>query len=297
MNTGAPASGPALDARLVRRLYDRSGARQWALSARDFAAALARSAARRFAGAAPAAAEVGRYLESLRLEDLALACACAHGSEPAWERFVRDFRPILLRMASRGQQADRGRDVADSLYAELYGSRARRDEAIALRLLPREEHPRRLAPGGRSAAVGGPRPGVAAVRAVAGGRVGRSSAGRGRQPRNGIRARPAPAAPVRATGARGGDCRPGQPGQAAADSLLHAGHDAGRHRARPRRVRSHGVAQARADARRAAIGDRAAPAGGRSAARVGNRTVLRARAARPGVAVDISDAAGDGGAT
>jgi len=121
MNTGAPASGPALDARLVRRLYDRSGARQWALSARDFAAALARSAARRFAGAAPAAAEVGRYLESLRLEDLALACACAHGSEPAWERFVRDFRPILLRMASRGQQADRGRDVADSLYAELYG--------------------------------------------------------------------------------------------------------------------------------------------------------------------------------
>ena len=43
------------------------------------------------------------------------------GSEPAWEHFVREFRPILLRIASRGQQADRARDVADSVYAELYG--------------------------------------------------------------------------------------------------------------------------------------------------------------------------------
>jgi RNA polymerase sigma-70 factor (ECF subfamily) len=34
---------------------------------------------------------------------------------------VREYRPVLIRIASRGQQADRGRDVADSVYAELYG--------------------------------------------------------------------------------------------------------------------------------------------------------------------------------
>ncbi len=69
----------------------------------------------------PPSAELEPYLESLHLEDLALACACARGSEPAWEHFVRDYRPILLRIASHGQQTDRARDVADSIYAELYG--------------------------------------------------------------------------------------------------------------------------------------------------------------------------------
>lgn len=125
MTTRAAAAGPALDARLVRRLYDRSGAERWGLAEQDFAAALARSAGRRFADPPPSASEAARYLESLRLEDLALACACARGSEPAWERFVQEYRPILLRIASRGQQADRGRDVADSIYAELYGLEVR----------------------------------------------------------------------------------------------------------------------------------------------------------------------------
>ena len=69
----------------------------------------------------PRPVEVESFLESLHVEDLALACACARGSETAWEHFVREFRPVLLRIASRGQQADRARDVADSVYAELYG--------------------------------------------------------------------------------------------------------------------------------------------------------------------------------
>lgn len=121
MGQGPPGPEPALDAGVVRRLYRRSGAEQWGLPESDFSAALARSAARRFAGSPPASAEAGQYLESLHLDDLALACACARGHESAWNRFVQEYRPVLLRIASRGQHADRARDVADSIYAELYG--------------------------------------------------------------------------------------------------------------------------------------------------------------------------------
>jgi len=106
---------------LVTRLARKAQAARWGLEANDFAAALRRSAAHRFAGHLPSAGEIEQYLESLQLEDLALACACARGSEGAWEHFVREYRPVLLRIASRGQQADRARDVADSVYAELYG--------------------------------------------------------------------------------------------------------------------------------------------------------------------------------
>jgi len=110
----------AVDDGLAARLARQAGAGRWGLSAGDFAAALTRSVAHRFAGR-PAASDLAQYLETLHLEDLALACACARGSEAAWEHFVREFRPVLLRVASRGQQPDRARDVADSVYAELYG--------------------------------------------------------------------------------------------------------------------------------------------------------------------------------
>jgi RNA polymerase sigma-70 factor (ECF subfamily) len=105
----------------AERLARRAQAGRWGLEAGEFTAALRRSVTHRFAGSQPSAAEVGQYLESLHLEDLALACACARGNETAWEHFVREFRPVLLRIASRGQQADRARDVADSVYGELYG--------------------------------------------------------------------------------------------------------------------------------------------------------------------------------
>ena len=111
----------AVSGRLVEKLARRAEAGRWNLQAEEFASALRRSVAHRFAGRPPSPAEVEQYLESLHLEDLALACACALGTESAWDHFVREYRPILLRMASRGQQEDRARDVADSIYSELYG--------------------------------------------------------------------------------------------------------------------------------------------------------------------------------
>jgi RNA polymerase sigma-70 factor (ECF subfamily) len=99
----------------------RALAEQWGLSLQELAAALERSAAHRFTSRPPSAAEVEDYVGSLHLEDLALACACARGHESAWDHFVREYKPVLLRIAGRGQSADRAQDVADSIYAELFG--------------------------------------------------------------------------------------------------------------------------------------------------------------------------------
>ena len=87
-----------------------------------FAGALASSVDWAFAGAHPDEAAVARYLESLHLDDLALACACADGSEPAWDHFVREFRPVLYRSADAIDPSGGMREIADALYADLYGS-------------------------------------------------------------------------------------------------------------------------------------------------------------------------------
>ena len=64
---------------------------------------------------------MGTALEEVREDDLELARLCADGDERAWERFVREFRPILYRAADALDPTQGARDIADSLYAELYG--------------------------------------------------------------------------------------------------------------------------------------------------------------------------------
>lgn len=53
--------------------------------------------------------------------DLELARGCAAGDPAAWDRFVRDYRPVLYRAADALDHHGGAREVADSLYAELYG--------------------------------------------------------------------------------------------------------------------------------------------------------------------------------
>lgn len=62
-----------------------------------------------------------RYLASLHLDDLALACACAAGHERAWEYFIREHRPALYRAADALAPGGGARDIADGLYGELFG--------------------------------------------------------------------------------------------------------------------------------------------------------------------------------
>lgn len=116
----APAiESGGVDEHVARRLYEQSGAAAWDVSPARFREALSRSLAHRFGADSPADGGRG-YLESLAVADLALACACIDGHDAAWEHFVRELRPQLYHGA-RTIAADEGRELADSLYAELFG--------------------------------------------------------------------------------------------------------------------------------------------------------------------------------
>ena len=113
------ANGPLLEA-----LNLRSNAAHWQVTYEEFAAALYRSAVHRFGVEQPPAELAQNYLQTLHVEDLALACALRRGFEPAWEKFVADYRPILKAAARAivGAGGDaRAEELADSIYAELYG--------------------------------------------------------------------------------------------------------------------------------------------------------------------------------
>jgi RNA polymerase sigma-70 factor, ECF subfamily len=119
-----PADFLSAYAPLLESLYLRSNAARWHVTSEDFATAICRSAERHFAGVKPAAPAVQSYFEALHLEDLALACALRLGSEAAWEYFVASYRPLMQAAAravvGAGGEA-RALELADSLYAELYG--------------------------------------------------------------------------------------------------------------------------------------------------------------------------------
>ena len=108
---------------LAARLHDESGAARWTLPIQAFQAALEASVAHAFAGRTPTPADIDRYVRSLHLEDLALAAACAAGQEAAWNHFVLEYRPALYRAADALAPSGGARDLADALYADLFGLR------------------------------------------------------------------------------------------------------------------------------------------------------------------------------
>jgi len=61
--------------------------------------------------------------------DLELAERCAAGDPAAWDRFVLEYRPVLYRAADALDRHGTAREVADSLYAELFGVRQSGDGA------------------------------------------------------------------------------------------------------------------------------------------------------------------------
>ena len=110
-----------LDDRTLTRAFARSNAPRWGLSREAFARALERSVASRFATEVRTPAVITEYIGSLNLEELALACACAEGHVSAWAYFIECHRPGLRAAARAIAGNDAGAELADSLYAELYG--------------------------------------------------------------------------------------------------------------------------------------------------------------------------------
>lgn len=114
-----------MDEARAARLYREANASRWDLPRAVLVDALVRSAAKAFAGRTPSDGELDRYLGTLHVADLALACACALGHEGAWDHFVAEFRPALYRAADAVDAHGGARDVADALYAELFGVKQR----------------------------------------------------------------------------------------------------------------------------------------------------------------------------
>ena len=106
---------------IIDELFRKADAERWALSREEFAAALETSVERAFAAASPSRRDLDRYLASLHARDLALACACALGRGAAWDHFVLEHRPVLYRAADALDPTGGARELADSLYADLYG--------------------------------------------------------------------------------------------------------------------------------------------------------------------------------
>ena len=116
---------PGVCEAILDSLYAESSAAQWGLTRAQFAVALERSLRKRFQDISPPRDHLVEYLQTLYLQDLALAAACLEGSESAWEYFVREYRSPLRAAASaitKGSRAGaNAQELADSLFAELFG--------------------------------------------------------------------------------------------------------------------------------------------------------------------------------
>ena len=72
------------------------------------------------------------FFLSLRIDELALARACAAGNNSAWEIFLTRFREKLYLSALRIAREDSAaRDLADTLYADLYGTSTRDGQRVS----------------------------------------------------------------------------------------------------------------------------------------------------------------------
>ncbi|HVH89512.1 MAG TPA: sigma-70 family RNA polymerase sigma factor [Terriglobales bacterium] len=111
-----------IDLRQAAELYDRSGASAYSISQEQFLDILRRVVSRteEVTGATPE--EIAAFLSSLRIDELALAHGCVGGDQHAWDVFLTRYRESIYQSARSITRSESiGRELADSLYAELYG--------------------------------------------------------------------------------------------------------------------------------------------------------------------------------
>ena len=76
--------------------------------------------------------EARTFFLSLRVDELALARACAAGENSAWEIFLTRYREKLYLSALRIAREDSAaRELADTLYADLYGTTTREGQRVS----------------------------------------------------------------------------------------------------------------------------------------------------------------------
>jgi RNA polymerase sigma-70 factor (ECF subfamily) len=111
----------------MEELYGRSKAVEFGIGCDEFAALL-KEVATKHAGSLT----IEEFCATLRIEDLALARGCAAGNERAWEVFLTRFREKLYDVARQITREDStGRELADSVYADLYGMKTREGTRVS----------------------------------------------------------------------------------------------------------------------------------------------------------------------
>src|SRR5258706_2821697 len=104
----------------------------WGMPRASFEQVLLSIGAKYLPAGAPAG-EAEMFFKSLRVEELALARGCAAGNERAWEVFLTRYREKLFEMAlGVAREAATARELADSLYADLYGVNSRGERVSKL---------------------------------------------------------------------------------------------------------------------------------------------------------------------
>jgi RNA polymerase sigma-70 factor, ECF subfamily len=122
-----------LQSALVEELWQACDAAVYGLTRGEFSEILLRIGDAQNYGlssnAIPSPEQRTAFFYTLKLPDLVLARACADGNERAWEHFLALYHQPLTRaaIAITGSETE-GRDLADALYAELYGLTTRDGE-------------------------------------------------------------------------------------------------------------------------------------------------------------------------
>jgi len=110
---------------VVTELYEKSKGAEFGVTREQFDSVLG-EIARKYLPAEAAHHDLRELYASLRAEELALARACAAGHERAWEVFLTRYREKLYDIAGYiTKESSTARELADSIYAELYGTATR----------------------------------------------------------------------------------------------------------------------------------------------------------------------------
>ncbi len=125
-----PEISRALDSR-APELYRKAGAEKLGLTLEDFSRILCEVAVT-YLPPHSTQGETRGLLAGLHVEELSLARACAKGHEPAWDIFLTRYRAKLYSAAyAIAKDEATGRELADSLYADLFGTSTRDGQRVS----------------------------------------------------------------------------------------------------------------------------------------------------------------------
>lgn len=79
--------------------------------------------------------DISKFIDEMQADDLCLIIACERGDESAWTDLVERFTATVRSAArSNSSNEDAAEDLAQSIWAELYGLRVRKDGSPASKL-------------------------------------------------------------------------------------------------------------------------------------------------------------------